>query len=60
MRIIIRVAAVKEVHGPRSLVKRVVEVAHWLLSIGTSTSEVAIRSHLEPVVSLRDIIFVQL
>jgi hypothetical protein len=59
-------AAVKEVHGPKVSLKEAgrgiaaVDMAHWLFNIGTSTSEFANRFHLEPKVSLYDLLFVQL
>ena len=59
-------AAVKDVHGLKVSLKEAgrgiaaVDVAHWLFNIGTSTSEFANRFHLEPKVSLYDLLFVQL
>ena len=59
-------AAVKEVHGPKVSLKEAgrgiaaVDTAHWLFNIGTSTSEFANRFHLEPKVTLYDLLFVQL
>jgi len=59
-------AAVKDVHGPKVSLKEAgrgiaaVDTAHWLFNIGTSTSEFANRFHLEPKVTLYDLLFAQL
>ena len=60
-----RAAAAKEVHGHKVSLKEAgrgiaaVDTTHWLFNIGTSTSEFAKISPLEPKVTLYDLLFVQ-
>ena len=59
-------AAVKAVHGPKVNLSTAgrgiaaVDMSHWLVHIGTSSSELANRFHMQPKVPLYDLIFTQL